>query len=117
MKRKRSHRTENKRIQKADAAVYVQLVMRIVPPAVVEKHFHKPRREIFQHGCDEHRRKEQLNPGVFERHQKKNHKKATAAINWADRAVQKASVYKMLFGNRTIDYFADPSDEAVYDEQ
>ena len=96
------------------AALDIQKLVFVVPPAGVEELFHDKARQILNNVAEEHTEEKYGDWIVTERIIKKNlHDKSARAVNRAHGTCEKASVYELSFTHRAVGAFKSPADSAV----
>ena len=98
---------------KADKAVEIELILRIVPPSHVEDRIEHHACDKLDGRCYECRSEEQKREIMYEGSEEPDNSVESDAVYGTVRTVQESPVYELLFRNSIVDDLYDPADKAV----
>lgn len=114
MAQQHARKAKARGVQQADAAVDLEFIMRVVPPAHVEELFHDPAREVFEDRRDDRTEDECQHRVTETAVQTVEHEQCAVAVDGAEKTVEKTSLFAQVpLGNRTVQHFAAPAEGAV----
>ena len=105
-------------VEQAHAAVDLELIVRVVPPAHVEELFHHPAGEVFQRAREQRTEQKGQKRVAEAAAQGVEHEQRAVTVDGAEKAVEEAALFAQApLGHGAVDHFAAPAERAVGDEE